>query len=66
MPLVLTRKIRQSFIIGNEIKVTLVSINGSQARISINAPREIPVYREELIDEENNQQQKGVQQCHIN
>jgi carbon storage regulator len=54
--LVLTRKVDESIIIGDNIKITVVDIRGDQAKIGIEAPREISVHREEIyleIQEEN-------------
>ena len=48
--LVLTRKVGSKILIGDNIKITLVSIDGDRARIGIDAPREIRVLREESID----------------
>jgi carbon storage regulator len=49
--LVLTRKIGESILVGDEIEITLVRIEGDQARIGISAPRQVQVYRKELLDE---------------
>jgi carbon storage regulator len=46
--LVLTRSIGQEILIGNDIVVRLVSINGSQVRIGIEAPRDVAVDRREV------------------
>lgn len=48
--LVLTRKVDESITIGNHITVTVLGIRGGQVRIGINAPRETPVNRTELIE----------------
>ena len=48
--LVLTRKVGSKILIGDNIKIILVSIDGDRARIGIEAPREIRVLREESID----------------
>lgn len=49
--LVLTRKTNQTVLIGDEIEVTVLSVTGDKVRIGIQAPREIPVYREEVYAE---------------
>ena len=46
--LVLTRKVDESIIIGDNIKITVVDIRGDQAKIGIEAPQEISVHREEV------------------
>lgn len=54
--LVLTRKRDESIIIGDEIRVTVVDVRGDQVKLGIDAPRRIPVHREEIykeIQEEN-------------
>lgn len=54
--LVLTRKRDESIIIGDDIKITIVDVRGDQVKIGIEAPRSVPVHREEIyleIQEEN-------------
>ena len=46
--LVLTRKLNESIIINDNIKVTIVGIKGNQVRIAIDAPRDVSVDREEV------------------
>lgn len=46
--LVLTRKPGQSIIIGEGIVVTVLDVKGDQVRLGINAPRDLPVHREEV------------------
>ena len=47
--LVLTRKIGETFVVGDDITVTVVDIvGGNKVRIGINAPSSVPVYREEV------------------
>ena len=48
MPLVLTRRLGESLKIGDNIKITIIKIDHSQAKLSIEAPREITVLRTEL------------------
>ena len=46
--LVLTRKTNQSIMIGDDIEVSVLSVNGEKVRIGIEAPRKIPVFRKEV------------------
>ena len=47
--LVLTRKIGESLIIDDQITVTVMSIQGNQVRLGIDAPRDVDIYREEIF-----------------
>ncbi len=49
--LVLSRKIGQSILIGHNIEVKIIDVQGDQIRIGINAPRNITILRKELVDE---------------
>jgi carbon storage regulator len=46
--LILTRKVGESIMIGDEITVTVIEVKGTQIRLGIQAAKEIPVLREEL------------------
>jgi carbon storage regulator len=46
--LVLTRKVGEEIIIGDNIRVTVVAIHGNQIRLGFTAPPEVPIRREEL------------------
>ncbi len=48
--LILSRKVNQSIIINNNIVVTLVEAHDGRVRIGIDAPTDIPVYRQEIQD----------------
>lgn len=48
--LVLTRKAGESIVIGDNIKVKIVSVDGDQIKIGIEAPRNIEIHREEIYD----------------
>ena len=47
--LVLTRRKNQSIVIGDQIIVTVLEVKGDQIRLVITAPRDVQVYREELL-----------------
>ncbi len=46
--LILTRRVGESVMIGNEVTVTVLGVKGNQVRIGVNAPREVAVHREEI------------------
>lgn len=46
--LILTRRIGETIIIGNDIKVTVLGVKGGQVRIGVEAPNDVAVDREEL------------------
>lgn len=46
--LVLTRRVGEKFIIGENVTVTMLEVKGTQIRIGIEAPRDIQVHREEI------------------
>lgn len=46
--LILTRRVGETLIVGDDISVTILGIKGNQIRIGINAPKDISVHREEI------------------
>ena len=48
--LVLTRKVGEGIIIGDDIKITIVELKGGGVRIGIDAPRETKIHRQEVFD----------------
>ena len=57
--LILTRRINETLNIGDEVQVTVLGIKGNQVRIGINAPRDVPVHREEIYQRIKREEQRG-------
>lgn len=49
--LVLTRKLLESVVIGDDIEVFILEIKGDRVRLGIKAPRDVPVHRKEVYEE---------------
>lgn len=61
--LILTRRISESVIIGDEVKVTVLGVKGNQVRLGIDAPKSVSVHREEIyqrIQQEKSGGESGV------
>ncbi len=48
--LILTRRVGETLMIGDEVTVTVLGVKGNQVRIGVNAPRDVAVHREEIYD----------------
>jgi carbon storage regulator len=48
--LILTRRVGETVMIGNEVTVTVLGVKGNQVRIGINAPKNVAVHREEIYE----------------
>ena len=49
--LVLTRKVHQSIMIGDDIEVVVLEVRGEQVRLGINAPKSVTVHRQEIYEQ---------------
>ncbi|HCK91865.1 MAG TPA: carbon storage regulator [Gammaproteobacteria bacterium] len=55
--LILTRRVGETIVIGDDVKITVLGVKGNQVRIGVNAPKSVSVHREEIfnrIQQENN------------
>ncbi len=57
--LILTRRVGEAVMIGNEVTVTVLGVKGNQIRIGINAPKHVAVHREEIFDRIQREQGAG-------
>ena len=57
--LILTRRINETLNIGDDVQVTVLGIKGNQVRIGINAPRDVPVHREEIYQRIKREERGG-------
>lgn len=48
--LILTRRTGETVMIGNDVTLTVLGVKGNQVRIGINAPKDVPVHREEIYE----------------
>jgi carbon storage regulator len=57
--LILTRRLNETLMIGNEITITVLGVKGSQVRLGVNAPKSVAVHREEVFDRIENERRDG-------
>jgi carbon storage regulator len=48
--LILTRRVGETVVIGDEVTVTVLGVKGNQVRLGVNAPRHVAVHREEIYE----------------
>lgn len=56
--LILTRKVGEALMVGDDVNITVLGVKGNQVRIGVSAPKEVAVHREEIyqrIQKEKNQ-----------
>lgn len=55
--LILTRRVGETVMIGDEVTVTVLGVKGNQVRVGINAPKTVAVHREEIYERIKREQQ---------
>jgi carbon storage regulator len=58
--LILTRRVGETLMIGDEVTVTVLGVKGNQVRIGVNAPRDVAVHREEIYERIKREQAEGT------
>jgi len=55
--LILTRRVGETLVVGDDVTVTVLGVKGNQVRLGVNAPKDVTVHREEIY--QRIQQEKG-------
>jgi len=57
--LILTRRVHETVMIGNDVSVTILGVKGNQVRVGIDAPENVAVHREEIYERIKREQRGG-------
>ncbi len=60
--LILTRRVGETLMVGDDVTVTVLGVKGNQVRIGINAPKDVAVHREEIYERIKREKQEEAQQ----
>jgi len=58
--LILTRRVGETLMVGDDITVTVLGVKGNQVRIGVNAPKDVAVHREEIYERIQQEQSGGA------
>jgi carbon storage regulator len=62
--LILTRRVGESVMIGDEVTVTVLGVKGNQVRLGVNAPKTVSVHREEIFERIKAEQNGSSRELH--
>lgn len=58
--LILTRRISESIIVGDDVKITVLGVKGNQVRLGVDAPKTVSVHREEIYERIKHEKEGGA------
>ncbi len=58
--LILTRRVGETLMIGDEVTVTVLGVKGNQIRVGVNAPKDVAVHREEIYERIRKEQEESA------
>ncbi|HHX83127.1 MAG TPA: carbon storage regulator CsrA [Pseudomonadaceae bacterium] len=58
--LILTRRVGETLMVGDDVTVTVLGVKGNQVRIGVNAPKDVAVHREEIYDRIRKENEGGT------
>jgi carbon storage regulator len=58
--LILTRRVGETLVIGDDVNVTVLGVRGNQVRLGVNAPKEVAVHREEIYQRIQNEGDNNI------
>lgn len=57
--LILTRRVGESVMVGDDVTITVLDVKGNQVRIGVNAPKDVAVHREEIYERIRQEKEQG-------
>ena len=57
--LILTRRVGETLMVGDEVTVTVLGVKGNQVRLGVNAPKHVAVHREEIYNRIHDEEESG-------